>query len=213
MLKNAWNKALDYVPESVVNYFGGGRYINFDGAPHYVSGLRSIPYRPEFQAGMAVAAMVTCFEMAQQGTLDITNLEVLETAIKQTVGAGFGVAISAYQHVVGQGKLSQYNAAIDTEGRDISAKELSLNDAVVLGELRNTSKFDSCWEAGLFAAGFLDTSLPTAAMGASVLAFDLGRIIRTSKLLSGDYCFCDQEPPKETERSASVQGALAEPGV
>lgn len=212
MLKNAWDKAVSYVPDGIVNFFGGGRYIKYDGTPYDVKGPMSLAYRPETQAATATVLIMTGLHMMREGTFDITSAEILNTAFTQVVGGVLGVGMATSHHSFERLRLSKAEAPIDTEGRDLSRSQISLKDAAHLEAYKNFSRSILPLDASVFALGFM-TNTSVATMGAALMAFSAGRFIRSSKLLSGDYCFCDQEPPKETERSASVQGALAEPGV
>lgn len=205
MLKAAWNKVKDFLPESAVEYVEGARYIKLDGTPYHTKGIKSFLHRPEVKVGMVTAV----FNAAAVGL--ITG-GVLPIALSLGISAAFiGMSSELFRYVCMDSNVGERNKqlrAIDTQGRDLSRVQLSLKDQRELEGVRGASfLIGSVMAINTIVLSEPDLALLALPYYTSALTACVSMIGRTTKLLNHDYCYCDK-PPAERKKQGRETWAM-----
>jgi hypothetical protein len=220
MLKNAWNKVADILPEGVREYIEGARYIKMDGTPYHSKGFSAFMHRPEVKAGMLTTIYTVAAQMMYNGTMALT---APYTAVYALSGIGLTIVLSSmYQFAMLNSNMEfmpSKSKAIDREGRDLSAAQPNAEDGLVLRNLRRTSlTFLGILGVGNMAGAISAiSSRPIDAENAPLLFGPAAAVlitglactaVRAHRLLTGEYVFCDKPPAKrqESKQSAHVTG-------
>jgi hypothetical protein len=213
LLKQAWHKAKEILPESAVEYIEGARYIKLDGTPYHAKGIKSFLHRPEVKIGTLALA----FNAAVGIAYGLSSVELAQVTVFNMATIPAFSYLFRYSCLLGS-KILEKNKAIDTLGKDLSRSQLSNGDVKELKVLALASVF---WGGVLsvlaFGAGTSGTeenvSHTMPSMGiflpsmVTYISGTMALLNRSQKLLNNDYCFCDK-PPAERKKQARETWAM-----
>jgi hypothetical protein len=174
--------------------FGNGRYIHYDGSAFGSKGVKRYVQQPEIQAGFyaAIAVGVTNLFLHDPNT---ATLSFLTNFAFLPVSCAIKFFYDSYLL-----KEIKKNTAIDTEGRDLSAQSVSIND---LYNLEKNKKFAvigialyAALDTGSVLSGIYKANL-TLASDVLLYSYFAKQFWNSSQLLSGDYKYCDKQPPEK----------------
>ena len=208
-MKNLVKKAWDYVA-------GNHRYIKYDGSSYHSKGTNAFLQRTDTKLAMLYSATMLGASIYDNGLTDLGDNGPLRNTFTAAADlAIFGVIAKMFDKYDKRILGDCYTKAIDTEGRDLSQKQLSYSDYQNLNYLKN---YNSVMLLGTTLAVCsvlaLTKSFNFTSLNVGMIALYTLKAERSMKLLVGHtsnnkgYVFCDK-PPTKTVKKTSENTFLA----
>jgi len=207
-VKNMFNK----LAKGLGAVFGSGRYIHYDNTPYGSKGMRRVLEKPELKvAGLYMA--LSFAHATSGGGINAEDAKMLKEVGQDLCSSFLAFSVFLRSHLDNQGPSSLVDRPIDTTGRDLSQRQLTLKELSNLEVDRFVSialmTFVSCFPAYNFYSYYQDGDLNSfiGSMADEFVFFTYfgSKAWTAHKLLNGDYVICDEEPPKhkETKKAAA----------